>query len=258
VRLFEFSEADALLWCARGYGAALVQQSIEALQLQRPLMDLGVWRYNVSSVRVESRNFQLFVHVARLSCGLGLVLAQPDWTAPLGFLLTILGNWPMRGTFNGGSDAMMFVLGLGLSVASVGQAEPLAVAGGLYFIAVHSVLSYFVAGVTKLKERHWRHGVSLSALAESPRYAVPGYAAAFFGWNWFRRGAASLAILFECCFPLSLVNPRMAIGLASLGAAFHLTIALVLGLHRFWPVWLATYPAIYWLSVAREIAFELK
>jgi hypothetical protein len=61
--------------------------------------------------------------------------------------------------------------------------------------------------------------------------------------------AMSWAVMgFELAFPFTLVSqPTLIAGLAIAGL-FHLAIACLFGLNRFFWTWLAAYPAILWLQ----------
>jgi hypothetical protein len=250
-----FAAADALGYGARGLGLALLQQAVESWMLARPLAALGVGEIGVwqgppgwnASLAVRRR---ALAALAGLRCllALWLLLEGPCWALPASTLATYLSLLATRGPMNGGSDSMTVTLGLGLSLAWLGADNPVWRALGLYFVAVHAVLSYFVAGVSKLKEPSWRSGAALLPLLGSTRYAAPAGFRAFVSHPLRARVASYAVLAMECAFPLALLGPIWTIGFLSLGSFFHVLNGFALGLHRFWPVWLSTYPAVAYLS----------
>lgn len=152
----------------------------------------------------------------------------------------------LRGPLCGGSDAMWFQVQVGLFVAALGVWQPVFVRVGLGWIAAQSVLSYWLAGVVKLRNAGWRNGESVrQLLASDGPYVL---------WAPARRLAlrplvcvalAWMVMLFEFAFPLVLLVPVEArwVWLAA-GLSFHLANAVLLGLNRFAWAWAATYPAL--------------
>src|SRR5581483_232816 len=78
-----------------------------------------------------------------------------------------------RGTYNGGSDYMTLLILLTVSAASLSGDHPRVVSVALGYIAIQSALSYFIAGIAKIRHREWRTGEALSRLLNSPVYATP-------------------------------------------------------------------------------------
>jgi hypothetical protein len=150
-----------------------------------------------------------------------------------------------RGTYNGGSDAMLLVVLLALALV---RTDPRLALAGLGYAAVHLVLSYAISGVAKLREPRWRDGTALDTLVRLPQYGVPPRLIAIL-----TRPAAKLATFamlgFECAFPIALLDPTVCV-VALVGAAvFHLVNAIVFGLNRFLWAWLAAFPALlFWVE----------
>jgi hypothetical protein len=158
----------------------------------------------------------------------------------------------MRGPLCGGSDSMFFQVQLGLWVAALGTLNPLLPRLGLSWIAAQSVLSYFLAGASKLRHPGWRNGSALRhlMLSEGPyvlhvaarRLAHSSSLCILGGWG---------LVLFQVLFPLVLVvSSEARVALLALGCVFHLANALTLGLNRFFWAWLATYPALLHFGAA--------
>ena len=176
------------------------------------------------------------------------------WHAPLCHLL-LLGSsvflvMRMRGPLCGGSDSMFFQVQLGLLVASLGFLHPVLPKLGLGWIAAQSVLSYLLAGIAKLRNPRWRNGDALRSLLQSKGPYVL--------WQCARSLAkaplpcvmlAWSLVAFELLFPLVLILPPEArLILLSMGFAFHVLNAAILGLNRFIWAWGATYPALLYFG----------
>jgi hypothetical protein len=152
-----------------------------------------------------------------------------------------------RGTFNGGSDSMTVLILLSLSFAALARPEPFGAKAGLAYIAVQLTLSYFIAGIAKLKQAEWRDGSALAGFLTRSAYAAPAWAAQL-ARPALRRPLAWSVIGFECLFPLAWLDPRLCLLLMAAGACFHLLNSYVFGLNRFLFAWLAAYPALFFCS----------
>jgi hypothetical protein len=168
--------------------------------------------------------------------------------------LLLLVRW--RGAFNGGSDFMTLVVLLGLFIAagvnllSAPNLNPaLGWRAGFAFIALQAISSYFLSGSVKLLRPEWRNGRALTLfLNEAVRGPLtPGH--------WLRQaGLARLGswafILWECAFPLALLQAEWALLFCLVAAVFHFLVFWFFGLNRFFWAWLATFPAIIWCAAA--------
>ena len=145
----------------------------------------------------------------RLFASLALFLCPANALVWLLIAITLLTAIRFGGSLNGGSDAMTMVV---LSSRLVPW--------GRTYLAVQLTLSYFVAGLVKLRLPEWRNGRALTALTGLPA-----------GLSW-------PALLWECSFPLAWFCPAPYL---TVGALFHLINTRRLGLNRFFWIWLAAY-----------------
>jgi len=151
-----------------------------------------------------------------------------------------------RGPLGGGSDSMNFQILIGLLIASLGIVNPILTRIGFGWIAAQSILSYFLAGMAKLRNENWRNGIAMRNLLTSRGpYSLFDPARRLADSRFLCVSAGWLTVLFEITFPVILFLPWEAkIALVCVGTSFHIANALLLGLNRFIWAWLATYPAL--------------
>ncbi|MEO7733357.1 MAG: hypothetical protein ABIY55_20515 [Kofleriaceae bacterium] len=256
------TEAVAISWMARGLALAAAVAALELLVVRHALADTGVLAWPVlrkelagapRAIRaLADRVLSYRGTLALLGIQLAAALALPwtDHAAPAWLVLatTLAIAIRCRGSYNGGSDAMMIIVALAVALARTAPGLPLARAG-LAYGAAQLVLSYFVSGVAKLQDRTWRSGRALPILVRLPHYGVPPGAAALLSRPAIARAAAWLMLGFECSAPIALVDPTVCAVWLAIGAGFHVVNAIVFGLDRFLWTWLAAYPALlYWVA----------
>lgn len=248
-------EPETLLWTRRLLGLSLVLQTCELLWVRRAFSEDGVFAWSSvrrDLVRVSGRprlldallSYRGFVCLLVLQLFLALLLPWSDQVAGLLVFSALLIEVRFRGSYNGGSDAMTMVVLNGLLVAQLGWPRI-----GFGYITAQLVLSYFLAGLSKLGSTSWRDGSALSRLVSMRKYVVPQLAQRLLSNTALSRLGSWLVLGFECSFPLTLLLGReVALGYLTVSLCFHLAIAYTLGLNRFLWAWLAAYPALlYWL-----------
>lgn len=242
--MMPLDQTEAVLWTQRILGGGLLLQSVELFVAR------GIYAPGGALAGRVSVNLLLAV---RAALSIWLLVAPSGVNAHLSAALLagllVSSAWLVirsRGPVCGGSDSMFFQVQLGLFLAALGFLHPTMPTLGLGWIAAQSVLSYFLAGVGKLRNSAWRDGAALQRLfASNGSYVL---------WPGIRRlaGAKCLCallgwgiVLFELTFPAVLLVPLegryVFLGLA---LAFHVANAVVLGLNRFLWAWAATYPAL--------------
>ena len=259
------SDIGALTWTVRIVSFALVLQTIEFLMLKESYGEKWIWDWEI--IR---RDYELFPKAIRLF--LDLFLRNPNFTyllffrltcsfalflapfpIPLGFvvflfLTTILISLRWRGTFNGGSDFMNLIVLAALSVAAAFPSSMKVRVGCLWYISLQACTSYFVAGFSKLKTKNWRTGEALKGFFSSGIYEMSFGLHQVSKRKWLLIISSWALILFECTFPLALLNPQVCLILLVFGLCFHLGAFYAFGLNRFVFAWLATYPALFYCS----------
>lgn len=153
-----------------------------------------------------------------------------------------------RGTFNGGSDMMLFVVLTGLFFATFFKNPDIQKWGPIY-VAIHLGYSYFKAGLAKIIRREWRTGAALPAFLERSLFPDMRRLGA-----WLRD---QKTLSFILCW-LVLIFELGAVTLPFQGSwtfsyfatalAFHLAVFFAFGLNRFFWAWLCAWPTIFYCS----------
>lgn len=149
-----------------------------------------------------------------------------------------------KGRFNGGSDSMTATLLVGLLFYCWSPDDESYIKMALWWIALQSVLSYWISGWIKIKDSHWRKGSALIFFS-----LVEGYNPNPFLKQLKKAPTLSLVlcwltIIFELSAPLVLFSKTFALMFVSIGILFHFIIFLAFGLNRFFWIWISTYPAL--------------
>ncbi len=255
-------EAAALDLCARLLGVALALQSVELLQLRPAWSAGGIWTWDV--LQDDQRGFPAPVRgllapllrpfgftcvvVLRLAAAVLLAAAPTPAVLPVLLAAQVLIGLRWRGAFNGGSDAMTLVVLLGLCVAALAPNVPLVQRGALLHIALQAALSYFIAGVVKLRGRRWRDGTALFEFVRCTRYQAPAAAQRFLARRPVAVAASWGVMLFDTGFPLGLLHPVACHAVLALALLFHLANVWLFGLNRFLFAWAAAWPAVWYAS----------
>jgi len=255
----------ALAWTERAISLALLLQTIELLQIRRVYADDGVWRWAdlaPEHVHLPAPLRWLFAAllpyrafigllVVRLACVALLLTLRLPAALPILLLSQVAICVRFRGTFNGGSDYMTVLVLLGTTLTSLagsGPVAPLFTTAALAYIAVQTTLSYFIAGIAKLRQRDWRSGVALLGFVTSDQFGAPRWSQQLLGTPARARILSWGVIAFECLFPLAWLGPTVCLPVLALGLCFHLANAIVFGLNRFLFAWAAAYPAMLYMS----------
>ncbi len=257
------TQDTALLITEKLIALALVLQSLEFLKLRAHFSKNGVWRwetlqkefqafpnfiYDCLHFLLNDKHFQI-LSVLRFIASILLVFFSHPALSTFLFLTHILVCLRWRGTFNGGSDYMTSLILLALSIARLFPQSAQAKDFALFYIAIQSVLSYFIAGFVKLKNNDWRTGQALTGFLESFQYGVPQMIQRLSQHKKLMFFASWSILIFELSAPLALIDFQFCIQFISWAFAFHLLNHFLFGLNRFVFAWLASYPAILYCSL---------
>jgi hypothetical protein len=162
------------------------------------------------------------------------------------FLLHLASTIRFRGTFNGGSDMMVFVVLTGLLITA---ATPIDYQKfGLIYITIHSIFSYFKSGYSKLMQSEWRNGWALSVFLERSQFSI---ARQLSQWLKPNRNLSKLlcwsVLFFELSFVVLPFIPSSVHYYLVVALLFHFVIYLLFGLNRFFWAWFSSWPAILYV-----------
>lgn len=251
---------EVLVLISRLMGIAVMLQSLEFIKMKDSISKTGIWRW--SELRSEyiflpkrllafldwimpEKRFMEMMTIRFYSAILAIIYPYFFVVFLILFFTTFLITLRWRGSFNGGSDYLTLIISLCLCV---GYLHPLLAKAALWYISLQVISSYFLAGLYKVKEYKWRIGTAVYGFVSSPNYKTPTFIlekskdpqwAKFVAWS---------VIIFELAFPLVLTLPMLTKFFLIAGILFHFGNFLVFGLNRFFWVWSASYPALYYCS----------
>ncbi len=258
----------AILMTSISVSFVILLQSIEILQITGRKEFKEIWSFNNLKLDLEcglplpnslirfifsESAFKVIVVFQLITACLGLYYLEPFIFLAL-FITNLIICIRFRGTFNGGSDMMTFVLLTGVLIAILSPEEKFQRLG-LIYISIHAIYSYFKAGIIKLKGPDWRNGLALPAfLSRSLNLDVRNLG------EWLKRKPSLSRLLcwgvlvFELAAILVIFMPSITHYYFLIAAVFHFFIYLAFGLNRFFWIWLTAWPAIlYSLSTIRLI-----
>ncbi|MEY4027125.1 MAG: hypothetical protein RLZZ329_845 [Pseudomonadota bacterium] len=190
----------------------------------------------------------------RLALAIALMLGHIGLIgALLLFLIAMLLLLRWRGAFNGGSDFMTLVAITGLLLAHIVGSltdSPLGWRAGLWYISLQTISSYFVSGWVKLMRPEWRSGRAMTLFLDTGVYG-PLPAKSIFRNPTVARICSWSFTVWEGCFPIALLDVRMAWMFCAVAALFHFLVFVFFGLNRFFWAWTATFPAVLYCSGAK-------
>jgi hypothetical protein len=148
-----------------------------------------------------------------------------------------------------GSDQMNSIIAITIAVCVGPHSSPWLLEIGLWFLALQACLSYFSAGVAKIVSPVWRSGAAVLLVFNTGSYGDESAGAFLTRYPAVARAMTWGTVVFEVTFPACLLlPPRMMWLILGCGVAFHLTIAVVMGLNNFVWSFLAVYPAIAYVA----------
>ena len=249
---------------------SLTIQTLEYLRMRPFTADDGFWSWQLQRADIPNaplralldvlfmpRVHQLHLVLRLLAAG---VLAVQGASLPL-MLFLFVGNllilirW--RGAFNGGSDFLTLVVLTGLLISQVvgalGNPE-LGWQAGFWYIAIQAITSYFLSGSVKVLRREWRNGSAMTIFLNGAIYG-PLSAHHPLRNKWLALIGSWSFIVWEMLFPLSLLDPRLAVVFCAVAAVFHFLVFWFFGLNRFFWAWMCSFPAIIWCSAQFSARF---
>lgn len=244
----------AVLLSARLLALTLLIQGAELLYLSRQSSFQSIWNFknlqpdfikglplnqNWISLFFSDKSFQNIAILQMIAAVLALI--YPHFILILILFSThFLICVRFRGTFNGGSDMMTFVVLTGMLIALLGWQKM-----GLIYITIHALYSYFKAGLVKARFREWWNGQALPIFLRRSLFLDMHQLA-----DWLApkkllyRVLGTSVLIFELAAFALLFFPSLAITYCAIAIIFHMTIYFIFGLNRFFWIWVSTWPPI--------------
>ena len=167
-------------------------------------------------------------------------------------IITILGVLiVLRNTFsNNGADQLANIILIAVSISTLEGEGSIIKTLSLIFIACQSQLSYLTSGFFKFLEKDWRNGTSLKGIFSTEVFGHPLLKKAMDHWPSSYKVASACVIYGELALGCSIFfPPKITLALLAAGAIFHFLNAVIMGLNGFFWAFVATYPAVYFLSL---------
>jgi uncharacterized membrane protein YphA (DoxX/SURF4 family) len=178
-----------------------------------------------------------------------LLLAAVSTAIPLTVLaIVIMIRTQLLPSGRDGSDDMSVIVTTALAVATIAAGDRLIVIIALAFITAELCICYATSGISKLIGSRWRSGDALIGIMRTASYGHQAMAGMFDRLPSAARLASWFVICGEIAFPVLVILGGIA-GIAALiiAACFQLMIAVTMGLNRFVPWFLTSYPAALWV-----------
>lgn len=244
---------------------SILIQSFEMIQISNKLNDLLLLPL-YQNLKIDNQNFWAqkiqhffdllykkyfkFLIYTQILISLAFLCQGNSVFVFLLLLCHLLINFRFKGSFNGGSDYMTSIVMTGLFIYYLGQSKEtlLTTQFGIYYIGIQSILSYFIAGIVKLKQKEWRNGTALKYICMYSNYTVPPWFIEIIQIKTFSCFLSWIVILLECLMPIVLFLIGNSVYLLISLFIFHIINYFLFGINRFVFAWLASYPALFYLS----------
>jgi len=241
----------ALTFIRYGFAVAVFLQALEELCLsQSPVRSLLIKAEKVGAFYAPIPGLgSPLIPMLRILLSVTLLFSPGVpllWV--LMFLLNLASSLRFFGSANGGSDCMTQVIGVGLMVASFSRGDQGLKTVAIYWIAIQSVLSYFLPGLRKARNQDWWSGQGLLGFISNSRVSVQPIKSFLMRFPALVKALSWSVLGYELLFPLVLVSKSACVIFLLMGIVFHFGVFLIFGLNRFFWIWIASYPAIYFIA----------
>lgn len=197
----------------------------------------------------------LWLHAARLlAAGALLGLVNHDFLRPASLFVLVVAQCLLHlrqfGVAIIGGDRMrMLILGA-LTLRELAPESVLASKAVLWFLAGQCALAYWTSGLLKCwRTPEWRNGTAVGVLLRMEFLGDTGFASWLCVRPGLNRAVTWSVLVLEVCFPLALIcSPSVAAVFVTCAFLMHLGIAHFMGLAPFLWAFLASYPAVMFVS----------
>lgn len=145
-----------------------------------------------------------------------------------------------------GSESLALWLLCSATVAACLGANSLPAKAMFLYVGVQTGLSYFLAGLHKMKEPMWLQSKAIQLWLKDSPVQLPTWLSA--GAIRFRHPLHLGVIAAEVGIAIVVFYPRILAAYLILALLFHWLLAEILGLRRFLWIWISAFPALIYLS----------
>lgn len=246
-------------------------ESLELLSLKRYYGKNGIWSDEIIDLKFKNYqsnyfqktttnlltkllHFSNFYKIIQIQLVLAILLLyyQNPIILIILLIIKILISIKWNGSFNGGSDSMGIVICIGLIISttypSISNNINFQIAGVVY-IVYNLILSYFRAGLVKIKNKNWLNGKELIIFTNNTIYNENSKIIKLINYKYNSIILSLVLILWEILFAFSILNLNLTLIFLSIGIVFHFMNFYIFGLNRFFFNWLAAYPAFIYLAI---------
>lgn len=218
----------------------------EHVQYQSPPAQTPVGKLFRQALAKE--NVYRTIHIARIGAAVVLISSvrgNKKRAAANAFLsATTALLYPMQLYGTDGSDQLSFVIHSAAGIGRVGGTD-ISRRAASDFIGAQTTLSYVAGGLTKLPGKDWRSGDALSKIMRTETYGDAGLSHFLQENPWAGRFGSKVALVWEISFPILMMRRSTALVVLAAGTVFHAFNARTMGLWRFAPPFIASYPAVW-------------
>jgi len=217
-----------------------------AIRITEILVGFAFAQQSIEHFTASGRERVLFI--IRFVLSLLLIIGfHTGWVLAFLFLIALEILKRFQGPYNGGADRMSLLILCCLCLTQVAPTQLWKeVAFG--YLALQLMLSYFISGLVKVVNPEWRNGRALNDVFLFSVYPASESLRKWSNWPRVLFLTSWAVMIIELAFPLALYSSHFLVVALILTASFHLSNAFMLGLNRFFWIWISAYPSIIWFQ----------
>lgn len=258
--------ADALTWAMRGVGITALLAHLEMVAVRRAFGPGGPFgrrtnwlqfrspRSGNASVRPSASAWHLAALIGVSIAAVVAIVVPVESPLALPSLLVIAAGTAahlLRYPYgHDGSDQMVLAVSLCVMTALVAERYGLPEVLGPLSVAVLLGAVYAASGWSKLWSPSWRNGAALQRVLGSMEFGNDRLARLGRAHPRSVRVASWGVVAWEAAFGATMFVEPLALAAIAAGVLVHVSIAAVMGLNRFVPVFVGCYPCVAYASAA--------
>ena len=246
----------------------VIVATAELLKLRRQYSDVGLLAWQIQrmgpKLAIYAKKLRLdfvcrypnvlVVLLLRLLCGIAIPVLILTHHSVLLLLLIItaigLIMQVRNSQSNDGSDQMAVVCFIALTLANVINTD-LSKSFALFFIAAQSSLAYGTSGFLKMQKKGWYTGEYATEVLKTSSYGDKNVLEIALKRRPVAKVLGIMVVYGDCLLSISFAfPPNICIFILFFGVFLHIGIGRIMGLNTFMWSYIATYPAILYVSHA--------